>query len=87
MMNLNANGNLTGETNYSHHFAKLLQIEDESLNLSILHQWFIKKIEYKVIANFTPPSTIGWGNKWKELIFKCDHTSYIKKFEIFHWSL
>lgn len=43
MMNLNANGNLTGETNYTHHLAKLLQIEDESPNLSILHHWFMKK--------------------------------------------
>lgn len=43
MMNLNANGNLTGETNYTHHLAKLLQIEDESPNLSMLHQCFMKK--------------------------------------------
>lgn len=43
MMNLNANGNLTGETNYTHHLAKLLQIEGESPNLSIVHQCFMKK--------------------------------------------
>lgn len=32
MMHLHANGNLTVETNYTHHLAKVLQF-DESLNL------------------------------------------------------
>lgn len=41
MMNLNANGNLTGEANYIRDLAKLTQIEGESPNLSILVQ-FIK---------------------------------------------
>lgn len=41
MMNLNANGNLTGKANYIRDLAKLTQIEGKSPNLSILVQ-FIK---------------------------------------------
>lgn len=41
MMNLNANGNLTGEANYIRDLAKLTQIEGKSPNLSILVE-FIK---------------------------------------------
>ena len=49
MMNLNANGILTGETNYPHHLAKLRQMNEdefgspakEEINMSTLFCWSI----------------------------------------------
>lgn len=42
MMNLNANGNLTGERNYVRDLAKLTQIEGKTPNLRILVHQFMK---------------------------------------------
>lgn len=42
MMNLNANGNLTGERNYIRDLAKLTQIEGKSPTLRILVHQFMK---------------------------------------------
>lgn len=42
MMNLNANGNLTGERNYIRDLAKLTQIEGKTPNLRILVHRFMK---------------------------------------------
>lgn len=64
---------MTGETNYTHHLAKLLQIEDVFLSLSVLHHCFMNSIEYGKQGN-SSVSLLGYHGLRKALLLMYDYT-------------